>query len=232
MLGIIGGTGVESLVKNGENRTISTRHGGVGVTVGTINNVVVAFVDRHHCHSAQVMPQHPVSKRLPHEVDYRAIILALKELGVKEIIGIGAVGSLRLHYRPGDLIIPMQFIDMTKYRETSFNEGHCAMGHPVDYDMARKLGVKRCGSYVCIEGPRFSTEAESKLFRSWGADLVGMTLATECFLANEAGLGYVPLCHVTDYDSWTDSTVTMDAIMAQVEKNADAIEKVINEYCE
>jgi 5'-methylthioadenosine phosphorylase len=164
----------------------------------------------------------------------------LKSLGVKQIIASSAVGSLRQDYKPGDFVLTDQFIDRTKDRPDTFYEGgqicHVSAADPIcptlhDYigEYAKKIGVPihASGTYVCINGPRFSTRAESKLFKQWGCDLVGMTLYPECILAREAEICYVSIAMVTDYDVWADKPVSTAEVMDVMKRNAKQFKKLV-----
>lgn len=182
------------------------------------------------------LPRHGRGHRLtPSEIPFRANIAALKELGASRLISISAVGSLREPFAPGALVFPDQFIDRTqRLGETFFGDGvvgHVSLADPTCADL-RRLAATLAGqldgrpaadeaTYVCIEGPAFGTRAESRLYRAWGCDVIGMTNATEARLAREAGLCYATACFVTDWDSWkTDEAgVTLEAILAVMHDN-------------
>lgn len=201
--------------------------------VGSVRGRRVAF-----------LPRHGRRHRLPpHRVNYRANIYALKQLGVKWVISVSAVGSLREDYRPGDLVVPDQFIDMTKGREYTFYEGpvvaHVSMADPfcehlreLLVEAARRLGISvhPRGTYVCIEGPRFSTRAESWIWKNvYKADIVGMTLVPEVNLACEAEMCYATLALVTDYDVWADRPVTAEEVARIMSENVEKAKKIIYE---
>jgi len=203
------------------------------IVVGRVGDRRVAF-----------LPRHGRGHRIPpHRINYRANIWALKSLGVKWVIAVSAVGSLREDYKPGDLVVPDQFIDMTKRRDYSFFDGpvvaHVSMADPFCetlrgrlIDAARKLKyrVHPRGTYVCIEGPRFSTRAESRLWREvFKADIIGMTLVPEVNLACEAQLCYATLALVTDYDVWADKPVTADEVAQVMRENTEKARKVLYE---
>lgn len=178
---------------------------------------------------------------LPHEVNYRANIYALKSLGVKVLISVSAVGSLKEELPPRTLVFPDQFIDWTKgKRERSFFGegvvGHVSVANPVDLDLQRILfeGAKKNqlqnsqgGSYICIEGPQFSSRAESAIYRSFGASVIGMTNVPEAYLAKEAGMAYATIAMVTDYDCWKEVHCNVDEIMKVMKDNNLAAQKVI-----
>jgi 5'-methylthioadenosine phosphorylase len=235
-IGIIGGTGVYDQEKFESIKEIKvyTPFGETSdlVSVGLYKNVKVAFIPRHG-------RNHTIP---PHNVNYRANIWALKQLGVKLIIASSAVGSLREDYEPGNLVISDQLIDRTKKRLDTFYEGgqicHISSADPFCQQLrlfliefATKLGlnVKKSGTYVCIEGPRFSTKAESKLFRMWKADIIGMTIYPECVLAREAELCYAPISMVTDYDVWAEKPVSTKEVVETMKKNDENFKKLIFE---
>jgi 5'-methylthioadenosine phosphorylase len=180
-------------------------------------------------------------------INYRANIWAFKELGVKRIIAPSAVGSLKENLLPGDFALPTQFLDFTKSRETSFSENgkviHISVADPfcpelqdivmrVVQDQTRIHGgqyvtLHQDCTYVCIEGPRFSTKAESKFFKSTGADIIGMTLVPECQLAREAQICYVSISTVTDYDVWAEKPVTAKEVMDTLSENVGNTKKIL-----
>jgi len=183
----------------------------------------------------------------PGEVNYRANIYALKQLGVDRIISVNACGSLREDYQPGDLVIPDQIFDCTKKRNNTFFEdgftAHVGVADPYCPDLANYLDlalqdgdarVHTQGSFVIIEGPRFSTRAESNTFRAWGMSIVGMTSAPEAFLAREAEICYTSIAHITDYDVWhsREEPVSVDMVLKVIAKNTDHIKKAITYLAE
>jgi len=217
-IAIIGGTGIYNPDSFETIKTVfpDTPYGKPSdeIMIGKIADVEVAFLFRHgRSH------QHP-----PSSVPYKANMWALKELGCEYIISACAVGSLQIEYAPGDLVIPTQFIDFTKKREYTFFDKrtvHISMPDPLcNYlnkifnDAAEKMGIRHHlgGTYVCIEGPRFSTRAESKMFRQFG-DIIGMTIVPECQLARELGMCYCSLATVTDYDVWHEEDVSIDMVV-------------------
>ncbi|HDQ05706.1 MAG TPA: S-methyl-5'-thioadenosine phosphorylase [Candidatus Bathyarchaeota archaeon] len=235
-IGIIGGTGVydQESFEDVKEIKVFTPFGETSdlVSVGRYRNIRVAFIPRHG-------RNHTIP---PHRVNYRANVWALKQLGVKRIIASAAVGSLREGWGPGTFVIPDQFIDRTKKRLDTFYEGrqvcHISTADPFcgqlrDFFIktAQKLGfdVKESGTYVCIEGPRFSTRAESRLFQMWKADVVGMTLYPECVLAREAELCYVSISIVTDYDVWAESPVSTKEVIEKAHKSNEDLKKLILE---
>src|SRR5450432_1181250 len=202
--------------------------------LGKLEGKKVAFLARHG-------RGHRI---LPSELNFRANIHGFKQLGVDRIVSISAVGSLKEEHKPLDFVIPDQFFDRTRHRvDTFFGAGvvaHIAFADPVCGELAgvvegacKKAGVtaKRGGTYVCMEGPQFSTKAESNAYRSWGMDVIGMTNLQEAKLAREAELCYVTVAMVTDYDCWHPhhDSVTVDQVVAVLLKNADNACKVVNE---
>src|ERR1700748_1186522 len=181
-------------------------------------------------------------KLLPSELNFRANIYALKKLGVERILSVSAVGSLKEEHKPTDFVIPDQFIDRTFHRESTFFGngivGHVAFGDPVCATVAKAI-VDACaaaevvgksgGTYVCMEGPQFSTRAESNLYRSWGADVIGMTNLQEAKLAREAEISYATLAMVTDYDCWREGhdDVTVEQVIAVMHQNSGNAQKVV-----
>ena len=217
-----------------EERTVSTPFGEPSgpYVLATLRGKRVAFLARHGA-------GHRIS---PSELNFRANIFGFKTLGVERIISASAVGSLRQEYKPLDIVVPDQFFDRTKGRiSTFFGRGivaHVAFAHPVCGDLARvaadsaqEVGatVHRGGTYVNMEGPQFSTLAESKLYRSWGMDVIGMTNLQEAKLAREAEICYATLALVTDYDCWhpDHDSVTVDLIIANLMQNAVTAQKTI-----
>jgi len=235
-IGIIGGTGVydQDNFENVKEIKVFTPFGETSdlVSVGLYRNIRVAFIPRHG-------RNHTIP---PHRVNYRANVWALKQLGVKRVIASSAVGSLREDYEPGNFVIPDQLIDRTKKRLDTFYEGeqicHISTADPfcqqlrlffIEFAQRLGLNVKTSGTYVCIEGPRFSTKAESRLFRMWKADIIGMTIYPECVLAREAELCYVPISMVTDYDVWAEKPVSTKEVVETMRKNNENFKKLILE---
>jgi 5'-methylthioadenosine phosphorylase len=229
-IGVIGGSGLYALAGLDEAQQIAVGSAfgepSSSVTMGRIGHVKFSFIARHG-------EGHRLS---PSQVNYRANIDALKRCGVTDVLAISAIGSLREELAPGSFVAVDQFIDRTLGRERSFfGEGvvaHVGMADPVcprlakfAADAAKKAGaqVHRGGTYVAIEGPQFSTRAESLLFRQWGADVIGMTALPEARLAREAELPYALLGMVTDYDAWRDSEAGVEAaeILAVTRANAE-----------
>jgi 5'-methylthioadenosine phosphorylase len=235
-IGIIGGSGLYDMAEltDREERTLSTPFGDPSApyVLGTLGGKRVAF-----------LPRHGIGHRLlPTELNFRANIYGFKLLGVERILSASAVGSLKHEYKPLDILVPDQFFDRTKGRiSTFFGRGivaHVAFAHPlcgalsgVLADSAERVGatVHRGGTYVNMEGPQFSTLAESKLYRSWGMDVIGMTNLQEAKLAREAEICYATLALVTDYDCWhpDHDSVTVDLIVANLTANAVTARKVI-----
>ena len=235
-IGIIGGSGLYSMpgITDLEQVVLDTPFGSPSdpYTLGTLEGRRVAFLARHG-------KGHRI---LPHELNFRANIHGFKQLGVERILSVSAVGSLKEHLEPGKFVLPDQFIDRTKNRpSTFFGEGivaHVAFGDPVCAETAdafdsgcAKVGVgcQRGGTYVCMEGPHFSTKAESNLYRSWQADVIGMTALQEAKLAREAELCYAALAMVTDFDCWHPShdSVTVEQVIAVVNRNAQNAANVV-----
>lgn len=234
-VGIIGGTGVydPGLFSAKREIKVHTPYGEPSdlVTIGEYSGFNVAFI-----------PRHGRGHRIPpHSINSRANIWALKQLGVKRIIAPSAVGSLQEGYKPGDIAIPDQFIDFTKKRQYTFYDGgqvcHVSLADPfcpelrsIAIDRIKKLKITMHdrATYVCIEGPRFSTRAESKIFRDvMEADIIGMTLVPEVNLARETEICYLSIATVTDYDVWADHTVTSAEIIETLAKNVEKTKKLI-----
>lgn len=240
-IGIIGGSGLYKMdaLKDIEEVQISTPFGSPSdaVILGTLEGARVAFLARHG-------RNHTL---LPSELPFQANIFAMKQLGVEYLISASAVGSLKEEVKPLDMVVPNQFIDRTKNRiSTFFGEGivaHIAFGDPICHQLAGILAeaiatlnlpdvtLHRGGTYVCMEGPAFSTKAESHLYRSWGATVIGMTNLPEAKLAREAEIAYATLALVTDYDCWhpDHDSVTVEMVIANLQRNATNAQKVIQE---
>jgi 5'-methylthioadenosine phosphorylase len=235
-IGIIGGSGLYAMpgLTNVREERVTTPFGepSDAFVLGELEGRNVAFLARHG-------RGHRI---LPSELNFRANIFAMKMLGVDSILSVSAVGSLKEEHKPTDFVIPDQFIDRTFARaSTFFGEGivaHVGFGDPICAPLASVLkqacdtvGVvgKMGGTYVCMEGPQFSTRAESNLYRSWGADVIGMTNLQEAKLAREAELCYATVAMVTDYDCWREGhdDVTVDQIVAVMHQNADNASKVV-----
>ncbi|GAB4236942.1 MAG: S-methyl-5'-thioadenosine phosphorylase [Stanieria sp.] len=240
-IGIIGGSGLYKMeaLQQVEEITIDTPFGypSDALIIGKLEGTTVAFLARHG-------RNHHL---LPSELPFCANIYGMKQLGVEYIISASAVGSLKEEVKPLDLVVPDQFIDRTKNRvATFFGEGlvaHIAFGAPVCPNLASivadavdalnlpEVSLHRGGTYVCMEGPAFSTKAESNLYRSWGATVIGMTNLTEAKLAREAEIAYATLALVTDYDCWhpDHDSVTVEMVIANLQRNAINAQKVIQE---
>ena len=235
-IGIIGGSGLYSMpgFEAHEEVVVETPFGSPSdnYVVGTLAGHLVAFLARHG-------RGHRLS---PSELNYRANIYGMKSLGVERIVSLSAVGSLKEEHRPLDFVIPDQFVDRTRGRiSTFFGEGlvaHIGFSDPVCPQLAEVVaqactaagvGVRKGGAYLCMEGPAFSTKAESKLYRSWGMDVIGMTNLQEAKLAREAEICYVTVAMVTDYDCWhaDHDAVTVSDIIANLVKNAENACKVV-----
>ena len=235
-IGVIGGSGLYDMADLGDRRevTVATPFGDPSApfVVGSLAGQRVAFLARHG----------PGHRLLPSELNFRANIYALKTLGVEWIISASAVGSLQEQYRPLDIVVPDQFLDRTRGRvSTFFGRGlvaHITFAHPVCailseivHESARtsKATAHRGGTYVCMEGPQFSTLAESLLYRSWGMDIIGMTNLQEAKLAREAEICYATLALVTDYDCWhpDHNHVTVEMIVENLLHNAETAQRVI-----
>jgi 5'-methylthioadenosine phosphorylase len=234
--GVIGGTGLydPKLLKNVQEIAVDTPYGkpSDAITVGELGGKTVAFLPRHgKLHTIR-----------PTDINVRANIYALKRLGVKRILAASTVGSLREDYQPGDIVFCDQFIDRTTRREQSFYtaqecrvchisvaEPMCPQLHKTLEDAAKTLKIKMhtAGTYVCIEGPRFSTKAESKMYRQWGADIIGMTMVPEVVLAREAEICYANISTVTDYDCWKDHAVCVDDIIQIMKAGTENVKRII-----
>jgi 5'-methylthioadenosine phosphorylase len=235
-LAIIGGSGLYAMAGLSDTREhkIDTPfgHTSAPIVVGTLQGERVAFLARHGI-------GHHLT---PGEVPYRANVYALKSLGVQRIISISACGSLQEEYAPGQIVIPDQIYDNTQGRARSFfAEGfvaHISVADPFCDDLSDQLesavraagGVAhRGGSFITIEGPRFSTKAESKTYRSWGMSIIGMTASPEAFLAREAEICYATMAHVTDYDVWhvSEAPVTVEMVIQTLTKNTAIAQEAV-----
>jgi 5'-methylthioadenosine phosphorylase len=235
-IGIIGGTGLYDMMDLTERSEVplSTPFGAPSdaIVVGTLSGKRVAFLSRHG----------RGHRYMPTELNFRANICAMKLMGVERILSVSAVGSLKEEIAPLDIVLPDQFLDRTRGRiSTFFGAGmvaHISFGDPICPDLlsqvhlaSRKAGIpaKKGGTYVCMEGPAFSTKAESRLYRSWGMDVIGMTNLQEAKLAREAEICYVTIALVTDYDCWHESheTVSADMIVSNLQKNCRAAQSII-----
>jgi 5'-methylthioadenosine phosphorylase len=238
-IGIIGGSGLDNpeLFKNSQDIRASTPWGkpSADLKIGKIEGVDVVLLGRHG-------REHTIP---PTQVNYRANIQALKDIGCTHILATTAVGSLRKEIGRGDLVILDQFIDFTKQRKMTFHESfkphepiHIPMAEPFNSQL-RNILIKVCselkitfhktGTVVTIEGPRFSTRAESKMFRLMGADIINMSVATETALANEVGIPYAAIAMSTDYDCWKEDEepVSWDAILEVFKGNADKVTQLL-----
>jgi 5'-methylthioadenosine phosphorylase len=237
-IGIIGGSGLYDMAElsDREDVTMSTPFGDPSgpYVLATLRGRRVAFLARHGAGH----------RLMPSELNFRANIYGFKTLGVERILSASAVGSLKLEFPPQDIVIPDQFFDRTKGRvSTFFGRGlvaHVAFAHPVCADLSRAAHesavavgarVHLGGTYVCMEGPQFSTLAESQLYRSWGMDVIGMTNLQEAKLAREAEICYATLALVTDYDSWhpEHDSVTVKMIVTNLLQNARTAQAIIAE---
>jgi 5'-methylthioadenosine phosphorylase len=240
-IGIIGGSGLDNpdILESAHDQTVTTPWGAPSAPLkfGKIAGVEVVLLARHG-------REHTIP---PSQVNYRANIRSLLDAGCTHILATTAVGSLREEIGRGDLVVIDQFIDFTKQRAMSFHETF-APHHPVHTPMAEpfdgrlrdilvavcesnRFTVHRTGTVVTIEGPRFSTRAESRMFRAWGADIINMSIATEATLANEAGLPYAAVAMSTDYDCWKtdEEPVSWDAILAVFQSNAKKVTTLLVE---
>ena len=235
-IGIIGGSGLYDMAEltDREERKVSTPYGDPSAPylIGTLRGKRVAFLARHGAGH----------RLLPSELNFRANVYGLKTLGVEYILSASAVGSLKEAYKPLDLVIPDQFLDRTRGRiSTFFGHGlvaHVGFAHPfcsplsaIAFSSAQQAGatVHKGGTYVCMEGPQFSTLAESRLYRSWGMDIIGMTNLQEAKLAREAEICYTTIALVTDYDCWhpDHDQVTVEMIVANLTQNSKTAQQVI-----
>ena len=238
VLAVIGGSGLYQFedLKDVKTVEVDTPFGKPSspITLGTLQGKPVAFLARHGI-------GHTLS---PSEVPYRANIYALKSLGVKRIVSVSACGSLRETYEPGHILIPDQIFDFThKRNRTFFGDGvvvHASVADPFcaslsdlleDSLKATRATYHRGGTYITIEGPRFSTKGESRLFRQWGIDIIGMTASPEVFLAREAEMCYTTMAHVTDYDVWHVSRepVTVEMVVRTLMKNINVAQETIKQ---
>ena len=239
-VGVIGGSGLYSIpgLRQVEERTIKTPFGAPSdeLRLGELEGVQTVFLARHGRHH----------QLLPSEVPYRANIWAMRSLGVRWLISLSAVGSLQGHLHPRDMVVPDQFIDRTRQRPASFFGNGCvahvSLAEPFCPQLSSLLAdaaeqglpegrqLHRGGTYLCMEGPAFSTQAESKLYRSWGCSVIGMTNHTEARLAREAELAYASLSMVTDFDCWHDGhdAVSVEMVIGNLQANASATEPILS----
>jgi len=237
-LGIIGGSTVSTLENCKAIAKLSPK-----TPFGKLHNPILKynssgvefyFISRHG-------QGHTIS---PSEINYRANIYALKELGVTHLVSISAVGSLKEEMKPGDIVFADQYMDWTRgVRKRSFYDdgmvGHISAADPVDKALKSLLECICCdlnlahhksGAYLCIEGPQFSSRVESNMFRTMGASIVGMTNLPEAYLALEAGIGYVSMCMVTDYDAWKEQTANVDSIVKVLAVNKNRFYQILSEF--
>ena len=237
VVGVIGGSGLYEMagLERVEEIPLDTPFGRPSDSVisGWLGETRYLFLPRHgrgHLHP-------------PHRINYRANIHALKQAGAEQVISVSAVGSMKEGIAPGDVVLVDQFIDRTRHRPNTFFEddgvvAHVELADPIDaalqealYRAAVEEGVRvhRGGTYVCIDGPQFSTRAESNLFRSWGVDVIGMTNLPEARLAREAELPYATIALATDYDCWhqTEAPVTVEAVVAVLKKNVHNAQRIL-----
>jgi 5'-methylthioadenosine phosphorylase len=237
VLGVIGGSGLYAMegLEDLSEHAVETTFGRPSdvVVSGRLGETRMLFLPRHG-------RGHDVA---PHEINYRANILALKQLGAEQVVAVSAVGSMKETIKPGDVVLVDQFIDRTRHRPNTFFEGigvvaHVELADPVDaalqetlYRAAVSVGARahRGGTYVCIDGPQFSTRAESNLFRSWSVDVIGMTNLPEARLAREAELPYATIALATDYDCWhqSEESVTVAAVIAILQKNVKTAQAIL-----
>ncbi len=238
ILGVIGGSGLYSMkdLKVLEEITVDTPYGPPSdpLILGELKGTRLA-----------VLPRHGIGHRIsPSEINYRANIFAMKKIGVERIVSISAVGSMKEEIVPGHIVLPDQFIDRTYRRNNTFFTngivGHVSLAEPICPDLhgivhqaneTAGATVHKGGTYVCIEGPQFSTRAESLLYRQWGVDVIGMTNVTEAKLAREAGLCYVTIALSTDYDCWLveEEPVTLEAVMEIMHNNVELAQNILKE---
>ena len=236
-LGIIGGSGIYDLndISEAKWQSVSSAFGDPSdkILTGIINDINIAFLPRHG-------KSHNL---LPSNINYRANIDCLKSLGVTDIISLSAVGSLKESIKPGDFVIIDQFIDRTFARiKTFFNDGivaHVSMAKPTSKQLSKiifesapdNINILNCGTYIAMEGPQFSTLAESNLYRSWNCDVIGMTNMPEAKLAREAEIAYATIAMVTDYDCWhpDHDEVDVSMVIKTLQKNASNAQNMIKE---
>lgn len=235
-IGVIGGSGLYNMpdITDKTTHAIDTPFGkpSADIVVGTLRGKRVAFLPRHGAGHVYT----------PSTVPYRANIWALKSLGVRFIIAVNACGSLREDYAPGHIVIPDQLFDHTKSERggRSFFDtgmvGHISVADPfspelssVLYDATRSVSdtVHKGGTFLIVEGPRFSTKGESNIFRQWGCSIIGMTTAPEAFLAREAEIAYATMAHITDYDVWHDEPVNVEMVVQTMHHNLDTAQKAV-----
>lgn len=239
LIGVIGGSGLYHMeaLQNASEHSLDTPYGKPSdvIVTGLVQDVPVAFLARHG----------RGHRLIPSEVPYRANIHAMKQMGVRYLISMSAVGSLQEELKPLDMVLPDQFIDLTRRRDgTFFGDGavaHVSMAQPVcpnvaevlaraidEASLTQPINLHRGGTYICIEGPQFSTQAESQWYRSMGASVVGMTNMPEAKLAREAQIAYATLAMVTDFDCWhpREAHVTAEMAIANLMKNAERAQQI------
>jgi 5'-methylthioadenosine phosphorylase len=236
VLGVVGGSGIYAIpgLENVSSELVETPYGAPSAEIvkGQLGPNRLLFLPRHGRHH-----QLP-----PHQINYRANVCALKKLGATHLVSLSAVGSMREDIEPGHVVVVDQYIDFTKQRPSTFFEdgiaGHVMFADPVcpllstalaDASEAAGATVHRGGTYLCMEGPQFSTRAESRLYRQWGISVIGMTAMPEAKLAREAELPYATLALATDYDCWHESAedVSVDAVIAVLKQNADLARRTV-----
>jgi len=235
-IGVIGGSGLYHMegLEVQDERRVSTPFGDPSdaFVIGEVDGTTVAFLARHG-------QGHRI---LPHELNFRANIHGFKQLGVEWIVSVSAVGSMKEEYRPTDILVPNQFVDRTRHRvdtffgnglvaHVSFADPVCSSLRPLFFEAAKDAGARAHdgGTYLCMEGPQFSTRAESEIYRQWGVDVIGMTNLQEAKLAREAEICYATLAMVTDYDCWheDEADVSGHAVMEVVQQNAATAQDVV-----
>jgi 5'-methylthioadenosine phosphorylase len=236
VLGIVGGSGIYDIpgLRHVSRERVDTPYGAPSAEIvsGQLDATRLLFLPRHGKHHE--LP--------PHQINYRANICALKKLGATHVVSLSAVGSMREEIAPGHVVVVDQYIDLTKSRPSTFFEdgiaGHVTFADPVcpflskslaDASQAAGATVHRGGTYLCMEGPQFSTRAESRVYRQWGVSVIGMTAMPEAKLAREAELPYATLALATDYDCWHESEedVSVDAVLAVLRQNADLARRTV-----
>ena len=236
VLAVIGGSGLYDMpgLQDPQRVEVETPFGkpSAPLVSGTLEGKPVVFLARHGI-------GHHIS---PTEINYRANIHALKQMGVTQVVSVSACGSLREDYAPGHIVVPSQLFDFTKERKRTFFEGgfvaHVGVADPfcprlsdLAFEAVRETGYPshRGGTFITIEGPRFSTRGESNVFRSWGMSLIGMTTSPEAFLAREAEMCYAVMAHVTDYDVWhtSEEPVSVELVIQTLNKNTEAAQEAI-----
>jgi 5'-methylthioadenosine phosphorylase len=237
-IGVIGGSGLYDMpgLSDMREQFVRTPFGDASdaIVLGSLGDTQFYFLPRHG-------RGHRIA---PHRINARANVYALKALGAQQLVSISAVGSLQDHLHPGELVVVDQFIDRTRGRLSTFFDdevvAHVSFALPTDAALSACLGeaaqaagarVHRAGTYLCMEGPQFSTRAESLLHRSWNADVIGMTALPEAKLAREAELPYASLCFVTDYDAWhdTEEAVSVDSVLSVLRKNVALAQRILQD---